>query len=435
MAFNIVVTHGYSDSNKGDLAITQATIDGLKNNFPEASITLLSTFREADPAFWFHNRKMKNNNIKIIEGILPTPYIGEESSLILNVIASLRLLKDIVQLRLSLTSNFLGKIFGGKQYLAFMAMKNADLIVVKGGQFIYNDKEDLRGNLFLWRTLQPIKVAYKLKKEIIILGQSIGGFASVKSEKIAMTYLSLTNQVVVREQLSYNLLKKYKLKNVLLKPDMAFNIDKKEISFDNSIDSIEEEILGITVVNWSFPESKNAELTKNVYIENLIYTIQKAYNELKLVPVFIPQVTVKHHGKSDLDLINVITDKLESKGIAYSVINKDYSASELVSIYSKCKMLIGTRLHSCILAAVAGTPVIAIRYQGFKTQGVMTMLGLGDLVHDINHLNGDDLYNDILKVNKNHIDFKTSIENKVALLRNDIDLMIKGIKSKRSKTY
>ena len=399
MIKSITITHGYSDSNKGDLAITQATVDALSRRFPKASITLMSTFRESDPDFWHHNRKMKENDLSIIQGIMPTPYTGGNSSFLTNILAVIRLVMDYFFTMISITFPFIGRIVGGKHYKAIEVLKKSDLVVVKGGQFIYNDKEDLRGNIFLWRTLQPIKIALKLQKRVVILGQSIGGFASAKSEKYAITQLSLCEKILVREQLSRNLLAKYELKNTKIIPDMAFNINinKSEEPFD-----INKEILGITVVNWSFPNSKNVEQSKQEYVDNLLFGIKMACKELNLFPVFIPQVTVKHHGKSDLDLIKIITNKLEESKLNYKIITKDYNASEMVYLYSKCKLLIGTRLHSCILAAVAKTPVIAIRYQGYKTQGVMKMLGSSKYAHDIYNLNGQELLSIYFEIIANH---------------------------------
>lgn len=427
MIKNIVITHGYSDSNKGDLAITQATVDSLFNCFPGSKITLMSSFRESDPDFWYHNRKMKSNDISIIQGIMPTPYTGGNSSFFANVLAVIRIVFDFIQTRLFLKIPFLGKLLSNNHYKAILVMKNADLIVVKGGQFIYNDKEDLRGNVFLWRTLQPIWVAHKLKKKIVVLSQSIGGFASEKSEKYAMKYLSLCDKVIVREQLSFTLLKKYQIKNIDLQPDMAFNIHLKNIE---NIFKIDKEILGVTVVNWSFPESKSPKKTRQQYVNNLFHVIKKASEELNLFPVFVPQVTVKHHGKSDLDLIRELTAKMDRFEIKYQVVSDDYDASQMASLYSKCSILIGTRLHSCILSAVAATPVIAIRYQGFKTQGVMKMLGFENYVHDIYNLLVEDLFNDVREVLENKESLENQLRRKVKHLKAEIELALSSLKIK-----
>lgn len=426
MVKNIVITHGYSDSNKGDLAITQATIDGIRKNNPDANITLLSVYREDDPDFWYHNRKMKENHITIMQGILSTPYIGTESSFIINLLAVFRLLSDYLKLTVSLFSGFLGKYLGGKQYKALQKLKMADLVVIKGGQFIYNDREDLRGNLFLWRTLQPINVARKLNKKIVLMGQSIGGFASSKSEKTAIKYLKLCDKIVVRERLSYELLEKYSVKNVLLKPDTAFYINRKQTKLDFK-QFTNKEVFGITVVNWSFPESPDADKAKKQYTDSLITVIENAFTRYDLFPVFIPQVTVRHHGKSDLDLINSITKILEQKKIPFYTVEEDFDAAEMVDIYSKCKLLIGTRLHSCILAANAATPVIAIRYQGYKTQGVMKMLGLENLVHDINNLEAEKLEKDLEFVIANHEQLHERVKQKVFKMRQELEEVFKDL--------
>lgn len=404
---NIVITHGYSDSNKGDLAITQAIFYGLREVFPDAKITLMSTFRASDPDFWYHNRKMKENDIEIIEGILPTPYIGSDTSFVTNVVAVFRLFRDYFQLLIS-SCDVIGRVLGGNQYKAYCKIKNADLVVIKGGQFIYNDKENLRGNLFLWRTLQPIKVAHLLNKKSVILGQSIGGFATEKSERYAMKYISNCDRIVVREELSLNLLNKYNLASTELAPDTAFYIKKKDVKI-NLDKAIGRDILGVTVVNWTFPESDDLVKAKNDYVKNLTNTIALSYQECNLFPVFIPQVTVRHHGKSDLDLITLIQENLIQRGIDSLVLKEDFDASEMIGVYAKCKLLIGTRLHSCILAAIAGTPVIAIRYQGFKTQGVMKMIGFQKFVHDINTLDENELFADVNYLLDNYTKMKTII--------------------------
>lgn len=424
MIQNIVITHGYSDSNKGDLAITQATVEALVKRFPSAEITLMSTFRIKDKDFWYHNRKMKENGITIIQGVMPTPYMGGNSSFILNILAVLRMFKDYLQLQTSLALPFIGNMLGGKSNVAIKAFKKADLVVIKGGQFIYNDKEDLRGNIFLWRTLEPIKVAAKLQKKIVVLGQSIGGFASDKSEKYAMKHLELCDKIIVREQLSYDLLRSYGLNHIEKKPDMAFNINSKPI---NKFFAIDKEFIGITVVNWAFPSSEDPNKSMQNYVENLIFGIKKAYIEFNLFPLFIPQVTVKHHGKSDLDLIRIIVKKLDEINIPSQTITEDYNAAEMVSVYSKCKLLIGTRLHSCILAAVAGTPIIAIKYQGYKTQGVMEMLENGKYVHNIYDLIGQELFSHIREINANHKKIRDGIIIKVNSMKNDIEKVINSL--------
>ncbi len=209
-----------------------------------------------------------------------------------------------------------------------------------------------------------------------------------------MKSLDKCDLIVVREKLSFRLLEKYGIYQKVLKPDMAFLISSRFVELEESL-SAHNHLLGITVVNWSFPGKNDVQAIRTKYISNLLEAVEYAYQKENLFPVFIPQVTVRHHGKSDLDLIEQMGVLLHKKGIPYFVIDQDYDSSQMVGLYAKCRILIGTRLHSCILASNAGTPVIAIRYQGFKTQGVMQTLGFEDFVHDINDLQAAALKSDI----------------------------------------
>ena len=81
-----------------------------------------------------------------------------------------------------------------------------------------------------------------------------------------------------------------------------------------------------------------------------------------------------------------MTAELERHGIKGAVIEDDLWPSELSYLYGLCQITLATRFHSCIYSAIAGTPVIAIRYQGFKTEGVMANAGMERFVHDIDNI-------------------------------------------------
>lgn len=409
---NILITHGYSDSNKGDLAITLACYEFVREKYPTAKIVLHSTFRNTDKnEFNFHNRFMSKKNLEIKQGLLPTPYSSDNKSKFNDLLAVYRVVKETIQLKISLLSPLLGKLLGGKQNKAIEDIKDADLILIKGGQFIYNEKEDLRGNLFLWRTLQPIKTAYKLNKKAIIFGQSFGGFASERSEKIAAKYLSYCSKIYVREKVSYNFLVKYQLEDKAeVIPDLAFYL-KKKIDTNTSVALLEDKkYLGLTMVNWHFPESKNPKQAKINYIDSIVKACIYAKEIYGLKPLFIPQVTVRHHGKSDNDIINETKEALKSNNVTSEFYNQDLTVFEMMALYKNCVLLIGTRLHSCILAANVGTPISPIRYQGFKTQGIVTELGQENLLLDIHNITAEELKKNIDYIIANQDKIKNELE-------------------------
>jgi polysaccharide pyruvyl transferase WcaK-like protein len=72
------------------------------------------------------------------------------------------------------------------------------------------------------------------------------------------------------------------------------------------------------------------------------------------------------------------------------------------------------------LAACAGTPIIAIRYQGYKTEGVMSELGLLNYVHDIYTVTADELWNSYQTLIDNHHTIKINLSEKVFTFRETI---------------
>ncbi|GHC44469.1 polysaccharide pyruvyl transferase family protein [Ulvibacter litoralis] len=420
---NILITHGYSDSNKGDLAITLACYEYVRSKYPNAKITLHSTFRNKNKAeFQYHNRFMSNYNIEIKQGILPTPYSSDDKSVFYDLLAVYRLLKETIQLKLTLFVPLLGKLLGGKQYKAVQDVKSADLILIKGGQFIYNEEEDLRGNLFLWRTLQPIKTAFQLNKKVIIFGQSFGGFASEKSEKVAAKYLNYCSRIYAREKVSYAFLEKHNLAHKAETiPDLAFYLKKKVNNTPSVSLPSNEKYMGVTMVNWHFPESKNPKQAKINYIKSIVSACIHAKQNHGLSPLFIPQVTVRHHGKSDNDIIHETIALLKQQNIVSHFYEKDLSVFEMMDLYKGCEFLIGTRLHSCILAANVATPILPIRYQGFKTQGIVKELNQENLLLDIHNLSEKELIDNIDNIMNNKKNIKEQLEKRTTSFIHEFD--------------
>ncbi len=196
----ILITHGYSDSNKGDLAITLGTYNFLEQKYPNASIRIHVIYNENKGDFSFQNRFKSKAAVSIGTGILPIPYSSKSKSKIKDFLEGIIFLKDVFVLKIVLFSNILGKLVSSLHYRAIQDYKEADLIIVKGGQFILNDKETFRENLYLWRILQPLKVAHLLNKKTIVFGHSFGGFASDKSKVTTAKYLDFSKKNICKRE-------------------------------------------------------------------------------------------------------------------------------------------------------------------------------------------------------------------------------------------
>lgn len=385
----VLVLHGYSDSNKGDLAIVVGMVNGIRAARPGCEIHLQSVYSESDPDFEFHHRFVRRMGVSVQQMAVPSPYADTASHSVFRNLTALRnLLGSTIAEWLVRVCSPLGKLFR-KQAAALESMRKCDIVFLKGGQYIYNDQGGLRGFLYLWRILHPIYVAHSLGRDVVMLGQSVGPLVDPRGRDMTSRALGLCKRLVVREKKSEGLLDELGLNHLVqLSPDLAFLIEPLR---PNGLDGLTRQLekgnwLGVTVVNWSFPEAIDPLSKRDAYLNALAEVSRRVHAETGLGVALFPQVTVQHHGESDLDLLKLFAKKLAVSGVPFLLVTDDLAPEELSYLYGCCRVLLGTRLHSCILAACAGTPVVAIRYQGFKTEGIMAELGLENRVFDISSM-------------------------------------------------
>jgi polysaccharide pyruvyl transferase WcaK-like protein len=418
-----VILHGYSDSNKGDLAIVAASIHALRDLYPDSQIVLQSVFPKHDPEFNFHHRFVTRLGVEVEPMGIPSPYSDTRThSFTRNLLAFWHLAASAVIQTILFIAPALRTLFP-QQAAPLDHLRAADIVLLKGGQYIYNDQGGVRGLLYLWRVLHPIRVARRLGKPTIMLGQSVGPLLGSRARAMVASALSGCRRLIVREALTADLLAQMGLKHLcLLAPDMAF-LTKPRRPSDSSASLSKLESggwLGVTVVNWGFPQAVDAKAARADYERALVEICEHVHKRYGLAIALFPQVTVRHHGESDLDLIERIMARLAARGVAAFAASDDLWPDELSYLYGKCQALLGTRLHSCILAACAGCPVVAIRYQGFKTEGVMHSLGLDELVHDINTLDASAVVASIAKVLSARDQYSTAIEAHVRSFQREL---------------
>ncbi|MBK0391971.1 polysaccharide pyruvyl transferase family protein [Ramlibacter algicola] len=428
----ISVLHAYSDSNKGDLAIVLATVKALKSNAPHVQIYLHSVYAASDPNFSFHHRHIAGHVDEVCSHSIPSPYIDDAAhSALRNVLAAARLLRDSGK-------HYLNLILGPTKFLRNRSnelIQQSDLVLLKGGQYIYSDQGGLRGVLYLWRVLSSIHQSAQQGKRVVIMGQSLGPLPDGLPGRMVAKALRKCELVVVRERLSLELAQRLMHGNtaskLVLAPDFAFLIEPREpANYSEKFAFLDDgDWIGVTVVNWYFPGSPDVAAARRNYETQIIEACVQLHRAHGFRVALFPQVTVRHHGESDLDLLKRISDALEARDVPVRTVVDDLAPEQLSYLYGRCRVLIGTRLHSCILAAVASCPVVAIRYQGFKTEGVMAELGMSEHVLDISHLEASDLTSKVTELAESRTDVKRKIDDRVAQMRKDLSDLVGDVLS------
>lgn len=410
----ILILNGYSDSNKGDLAITDATVSLLKSKNPGAEIILHSVFSKSDSDFNEHNRFIAKTGIKVRQMIVPSPYIKETTSKLDHIYALTRLISSYALLAIYMLGlKKTVKKISLHHYESLNDFFTADKVVMKGGQYIYNDQRGIRGILYLLRMLTPLA----LRNDIVLLSHSIGPIQGKIGTLISKKLLAKAKTIYAREDVTFNFLTKtLKLHNVRHIQDMAFYYHKTKPTEATS------NKIGVTVVNWNFPEAENREQSRKAYVAALVSTITQLINKQGFEVELVPQVTVRHHGASDVDLMHEISAQVQSSSL--KIVDSDLSPQALVDLYSGYKMVIGTRLHSCILALCANTPVLAIKYQGYKTEGVMAAAHLSEYVLDIYTVKDYEIIEKINHIISNLNELKLHINNKVTDINKQLHMAV-----------
>lgn len=398
-------------------------VQGIVATRPGVQIQLQSVYSEADPEFDFHHRFVRKIGVQVQQMAVPSPYVDSTDQSRFRNIGALR------NLAMSAFAEMCARLLpplGGlfpRQAAALSWIKKSDIVLLKGGQYIYNDQRGLRAFLYLWRILHPIYVAVGMGKPVVMVGQSVGPLVDARGRRMTAKALGLCRRLVVREKKTQALMGELGLQaSTELAPDFAFLIEpKRPDSFPQTADRIESgRWLGITVVKWSFPDSSDPQAKRMAYLDALTEIAKRVHAKSGLSMALFPQVTVQHHGESDVDLLKQLAERLVQLDIPHFLVADDLAPEELSYLYGRCEVLLGTRLHSCILAACAVTPVVAIRYQGFKTEGIMAELGLADSVFDIAAMDVDGIEAAIYRSLESRARISAQIKERVAGFRKQL---------------
>jgi colanic acid/amylovoran biosynthesis protein len=368
----IVLIHCYSDYNKGDLGIIIGTINLLNKVKKDIEINAISTFEAKDPKFSTDHTLLKRHVDSIYPAVLGRAYSSRgKLGLVWKV------LKDSPKLLSIYTGLFriAPKLFlGNESARSYEVLREADVIISKGGSFICNQSGFINQIRF-WRLMSTFWLCFHGRKEVSILGQSLGPVYGAASRKLMNKLLSKCSSVVIRENVCLNQYPYIKRgENFILGNDMAFNLEAPIVKEKSRFSGY----VGLTIKRFS-----DAGVDRN-YSETLRDTIEFLVNEKQLCVAIIPHVTIDDDIEKGREIYDMLRETTMEK---VDFITDDFTPEELLSIYGEMRLLIGTRLHSTIFALVASTPVINISYHGTKSRGVFERLRIDDLVIDGENIN------------------------------------------------
>ena len=392
--YKVLIINAYSHKNRGDSGIIIAMIDIIRKSYDNPKISVMSQYHEQNIEFY------KKINVESVPPVW-----------------------DIVS-----TNGFIKKyIIGIKKILFYKNqstehIQSADLILSAGGGYLYSSRKGPLGVGFL-NSLYHIWLSKKLKKKTILFPQSVGPLNYFIDRFVLKRVFDKIDFFYSRESITSSLLKNTNVKKEQL-PDVAFSlVPQKSTYIDENIQASNCILnIGITVLDWRFAH-KNSDFTHiDEYLSKIANVLKnfKAVSDKKIKIYIFPQVTVNQKD-GDVEVSEILSEKIQN-GVEVFYLDKIENPKQLIYLYSKMNLFIGSRMHSAIFSLAGNVPTIALAYQP-KTSGTFAFINLSNFVLDIKHFKEEELKEKIYELLL--LETRPKIKTKIAALREHITTSLK----------
>lgn len=473
--FLINCTHEHLpfDHDKGSVAYFKCGMEIIKEYFPEAE--LISTIQ-------FPKEIAAKFKIKSVNKLKPSSRVFSlwsviNSSLDFLLVSIMRFLTNI--------SGWHGFI-SSRNPLLMKRRKihnyiEADLVIHMG----LDHYSDNGGFTTVCEHSKEIVMASLLGKPIALFAQSPGPFKNKLSSWLARKAISCADLVIVREDVSLQVLKESGIKgNIKVTADPAFLLSPSPIS---EIDSIFRREVGSTytkgvngtiglvvsgyntlslspkksrafhfinglysMVLFSLPDilvDQYLKISKKIFdyftytkstscSPEIVHLINFLVETLDVNVLLIPHARGGTMIK-DVEVLEGYLQAVRSKG-KVKVISGDYGPDEIKGIIGKCDLLISTKMHACIAAISQGIPTIAIAWS-HKYRGIMRSVGQEEYVIS-NSIEAEEIIPKVKKAWRLRTNIRGELLSKMvhikdqALFTGELIASINGIKNLSQKS-
>lgn len=244
------------------------------------------------------------------------------------------------------------------------SIKDSKALIIGGGNMIF---DLMPSSLSAARFDYYVKTAKKYNKKVFAISIGIGPFQNDYQKKKAVQSLSKCDYITFRDEKSYNLFKNENpnYKNVSVVADPVFF---SEFALDSHQ---KNDSIGINVINPNlFPNNHSYQETINNYAK----LIDKLFDRTK------QKVIIFNTENKDFQACKDVYAKCTAKN---SISIKEVkSEDDLYDIYSQCKLIVGTRMHSLITAFSQNIPIVGLSWQQ-KVDAMFEIIEDTDSVFDL----------------------------------------------------
>jgi len=393
-SYTIAIFGSYGGYNAGDDAILYATMKSITSFMPEAEFLILSS----NPDFYVDD--LKPFSVKFLK---KSPTSKSDVPII---IRKNNIMEKLYRLRYGIS------FFG---YNSIYAILKSNAIIMCGGIFFdYKLFNPLFNFVFPLYFLLPI--AKIMGKCVVPFNTGLGPIRTERGGKMVKRILSTCDFISLREHEGMDFIRGNHINvPVYLGADPALNNDPTpkedamELLKKEGVD-LSKPILGINVNayidQWVITGKEG--LTKKEFISIVSRAVKEIIDRVGIQPVM---VCTNH---MDLDITKDLRDVIDSDTVILD--NHRYNHHQLMGMMGCMDVLLGTRMHACVLAVAMDVPVVSINYVP-KVKNFMQLIGMEDYANDIDNLNEMDLENRLLSAWEHRDALKREIEKKLPDLK------------------
>lgn len=308
-------------------------------------------------------------------------------------------------------------------------IQEADLVLLGGGG-LFQDYWTLDWSSFLTSQQQGIPfyasfpiLAKAAGKPCLILSIGVGPLRTEEGRSLTRIAFNNADIVTVRDQQSLDLLASLRVANpsIYLSADPAFNLAPDTHEADRILKESTDQVsrdaprIGISLRDW------NLGPPSNVWQGQVADALDQFMEATGSVGFFVPFQIVGDSLTNDLIVSqNVLAQmKLASRVRLLNAMDSTPYAPEVVAgLFARCDLVIGMRLHSLILAAGVGTPVVGVSYDP-KVNNLMQRLGIEECLLELDALDSASLFKVMIHAWDSRLLLKSSLKSRATDLKKE----------------
>lgn len=356
---SIAVIDLWTDTNRGDEALQNALVAMLRRRHPGAR--LVGVFRFGTNELAAAGPEIAATAAvldEVVGGLRRTYYAEANAGRYAGLAHAIVSLVSFVEAYLCVVCfRALGararSVIGAARYRSLEVVRSADLVVWKGRNF-----RDYAGLTAVTRALtqaSAARIAGRIGADFHCVNASFWPIEGRVQRHVFRRALERCRSVTVRDTASVANARQLVPPDVPVThhPDLSFGI-LGDVRPARTSGATRERSVAVTLTAWG------SDADRARYLEAMVRAAARLVAAGATSFVVVPQVTRAAEDSSALSA--AFAGRVEAMGASVERIQGRLSIAALLEVYGSCRMLVGTRMHSCVFARAAGTPFVAVAY-------------------------------------------------------------------------